>query len=96
LPTSKNERIVAKCCHCSHVLSRRSSGGIGHLLQHHKVCVAKSTHTALIQSHMQFNVDGSVYTWEYNPDVARKELCCLIVRLDLPFEFVVVKSILQL
>jgi hypothetical protein len=32
--------------------------------------------------------DGTVLTtWEYKPDVARKELCRLIARLDLPLGF---------
>jgi len=25
-----------------------------------------------------------VHNWDYKPDVARSELCCLIARLDLP------------
>ena len=32
-----------------------------------------------------FNPDGSVHNWNYNPAVARSELCRLIFRLDLPF-----------
>ena len=31
--------------------------------------------------------DGTILTWEYKPDVARKELCRLIARLDLPLGF---------
>jgi hypothetical protein len=34
LPTGKKVRITAKCKHCGHVLSGRSSAGTGHLLQH--------------------------------------------------------------
>jgi hypothetical protein len=69
-------RVAAKCRHCSHVLSGRSSAGTGHLSRHQKVCVAKTNHA-----------DGSVHTWEYKPDVALRELCRLISRLDLPLGF---------
>ena len=57
------------------------------MLHHQKVCLAKVKHAALVQSRLQFNPDGSVHTWEYKPDVARKELCRLIDRLDLPLGF---------
>ena len=86
-PTGRKVRIGAKCLHCSHVLTARSSAGTGHLLRHQKVCVAKAKHAALVQSRLQFNPDGSVHTWEYKPDVARRELCRLIARLDLPLGF---------
>jgi hypothetical protein len=32
LPTDKKVRVAAKCRHCSHVLSGRSSASTGHLL----------------------------------------------------------------
>jgi hypothetical protein len=35
----------------------------------------------------KLKVDGSVTTWEYKPDVAHKELCHLIARLDWPLGF---------
>jgi hypothetical protein len=31
-----------------------------------------------------YNPDGSMHNWEYKPNVARSELCCLIARLDMP------------
>ena len=34
LPSGKQVRIAAKCRHCNHVLSARSSSGTGHLLRH--------------------------------------------------------------
>ncbi|KAG2620952.1 hypothetical protein PVAP13_3NG192126 [Panicum virgatum] len=34
LPNGKKVRVAAKCRHCSHVLSGRSSAGTGHLLRH--------------------------------------------------------------
>ena len=34
LPSGKQVRIAAKCRHCNHVLSGRSSSGTGHLLRH--------------------------------------------------------------
>ncbi|XP_022680970.1 zinc finger BED domain-containing protein DAYSLEEPER-like [Setaria italica] len=39
------------------------------------------------KSHLQFHSDGSIINWEYKPDLARKELCRLIARLDLPLGF---------
>ena len=86
-PTGRKVRVAAKCLHCSHVLSARSAAGTGHLLRHQKVCVAKAKHASMIQSRLQYNADGSVKSWDYKPDVARRELCRLIARLDLPLEF---------
>ena len=87
LPSGKQVRIAAKCRHCNHVLSARSSSGTGHLLRHQTQCVKKAKHAALVQSRIQFNGDGSVTGWQYKPDVARRELCRLISRLDLPLGF---------
>ena len=87
LPTGKKVRIGAKCKHCAQVLSGRSSAGTGHLLRHQKVCVSKTKQAALVQSRLQLKADGTILTWEYKPDVARKELCRLIARLDLPLGF---------
>ena len=39
------------------------------------------------QSVIQFNSDGSVGTWEYNPEVACTQLFRLVARLDLPLQF---------
>jgi hypothetical protein len=41
-------------------------------------------HSAIAQSQLKFNPDGSVHIWEYSPDVARTQLCKLIAHLDLP------------
>jgi len=87
LPSGKQVRIAAKCRHCNHVLSARSSSGTGHLLRHQTQCVKKAKHAALVQSRIQFNGDGSVTGWKYKPDVAQRELCRLISRLDLPLGF---------
>ena len=87
LPNGKKVRVAAKCRHCSHMLSGRSSVGTGHFLRHQKVCLAKVKHAALVQSRLKYNPDGSVHTWEYKPDIARRELCRLIARLDLPLGF---------
>jgi hypothetical protein len=42
----------------------------------------------MAQSQLKFNPDGSVRTWEYNPDVARTQLCRLIARFDLLYALV--------
>ena len=64
-------------------LSARSSAGTGHLIRHQKSCRKKGDHAARVQSRLYFNPDGSVHNWDYNPAIARSELCRLIVRLDL-------------
>jgi hypothetical protein len=61
-----------------------STGGTGHLLRHRKSCAHKADHAANSQSVLNYNSDGSVRNWDYNPDVARIELYRLIGRLDLP------------
>jgi hypothetical protein len=33
---------------------------------------------------LNYSSDGFVRSWDYNPETARIELCCLIARLDLP------------
>jgi hypothetical protein len=60
-----------------------STGGTGHLLRHHKSCARKANRAANSQSVLNYNSNGSVRNWDYNPDVAHIELCRLIVRLDL-------------
>ena len=36
---------------------------------------------------IRYNVDGSVFRWEYSAEVARVQLCRLIAILDLPLYF---------
>lgn len=79
----KNVRY-AKCKVCKTTLSAKSSGGTGHLLRHRTSCLAKSDRSARVQSILQYNSDGSVRSWDYSTDVARTELCRMIVCLDLP------------
>jgi uncharacterized short protein YbdD (DUF466 family) len=33
---------------------------------------------------LNYGSDGSVRSWDYNPEIARIELCRLIARLDMP------------
>lgn len=73
LPTNKKVRICAMCKHCALVHFGCSSIGTRHLLWHQKVCVSKTKQVALVQSHLQLKVDGTILTWEYKPDVAHKE-----------------------
>jgi hypothetical protein len=79
-----NVRIAAICRMCKTHLSARSSAGTGHLLRHQKACRKKVDHAARVQYRLAFNPDGSLHNWEYDPIVARIELCRLIARLDLP------------
>ncbi|KAG2577453.1 hypothetical protein PVAP13_6NG101903 [Panicum virgatum] len=52
LPSGKHVRIAAKCRHCNHVLSGCSSAGTSNMLRHHKQCLKKAKHAALVQSHL--------------------------------------------
>jgi hypothetical protein len=78
-----NVQTIAICTMCKTRLCVRSSAGTGHLLKHQKACRKKVDHAARVQSRLAFNPDGSLHNWEYDPIVARTELCRLIARLDL-------------
>ena len=69
---------------CKSTLSARSAAGTGHLKRHQKSCRIKTDQRARVQSRLSYNPDGSVYNWDYKPEVARSELCRLIAKLDLP------------
>jgi hypothetical protein len=69
---------------CRTTLSARSAAGTGHLIRHQNSCKAKVANAARVQSRLAFNPDGSLHNWNYDPVVARSELCRLIARLDLP------------
>jgi len=79
-------RICTKavCKMCKSTLSARSAAGTGHLKRHQKSCRIKTDQCARVQSRFSYNPDGSVYNWDYKPEVARSELCRLIAKLDLP------------
>jgi hypothetical protein len=81
----KTVRYGAKCKFCKKVLNARSSIGTGHLGRHVRSCLRKQQAvTATSQTNLHFASDGRVAHFEYNPAVARSELCYLIARLDLP------------
>jgi hypothetical protein len=81
----KTVRYGAKCKFCKKVLTARSSIGTGHLGRHVRSCLRKQqAATATSQTNLHFAPDGRVAHFEYNPAVARTELCRLIARLDLP------------
>jgi hypothetical protein len=65
-------------------LTTQSTGGTGHLLRHRISCARKADHAAKSQSVLNYASDGSVRSWDYNPETARIELCHLIARIDLP------------
>jgi hypothetical protein len=85
----KKVRYAAKCLYCKSQLTASSTAGTGHLKRHHITCASKAQCAAKTQSLIQFNVDGSVRSWDYNPDIARTELCQLICTLDLPLGILV-------
>jgi hypothetical protein len=74
----------AVCKMCKATLSARSAASTGHLKRHQKSCKLKTDQRARVQSRLSYNPDGSVYNWDYKPEVARAELCRLIAKLDLP------------
>jgi hypothetical protein len=80
----KKVRYAAKCLYCKSQLTASSTAGTGHLKRHRITCASKAQRAAKTQSLIQFNADGSVRSWDYNPDIARTELCRLICTLDLP------------
>jgi hypothetical protein len=77
-------RIAGICKFCKARLSANSNAGTGHLLRHQKSCKKKSDHAAMVQTRLALNSDGSFRNWEYDPQVAKTELCRLIAILDLP------------
>jgi hypothetical protein len=74
----------AVCKMCKTTLSARSAAGTSHLKRHQKSCRLKIDQRARVQSRLSSNPDGSVYNWDYKPEVACAELCRLIAKLDLP------------
>jgi hypothetical protein len=79
-------RVGAKCHYCKKEFSTRSSIGTGHLACHIIKCKRLHGRTGT-QSMLKYNVDGSVFRWEYSPEVDRQQLCMLIARLDLTLGF---------
>jgi hypothetical protein len=65
-------------------LTAQSTGGTGHLLRHRISCARKADHAAKAQSVLNYSSDGSVRSWDYNPETARIKLYYLIARLDTP------------
>jgi hypothetical protein len=58
------------------------------LRRHIRACKRKALPaSSSSQSHLHFDGDGNVRHFQYNANVARSELCCLIARLDLPLNF---------
>jgi hypothetical protein len=79
-------RVGVRCHFYKKELDARSTIDIGHLARHREKC--KRLHGRIgNQSMLIYNVDGSVFCWEYSVEVARVQLCRLIARLDLPLCF---------
>jgi hypothetical protein len=66
------------------MLTTQSTGGTGHLRRHRISCTRKADHVAKAQSVLNCGSDGSIRSWDYNPETAHIKLCHLIARLDLP------------
>jgi hypothetical protein len=75
----------AHCKFCKKELSGKSSSGTGQLIGHVKFCLHKQQDaTSSNQTNLHFSPDGCMSQFEYNPAIARIELCRLLARLDLP------------
>ena len=81
------KKWMAICIRCRGELAGESTAGTGHLDRHIKMHARKDKDQGLIQSSLQFNADGQVRNWNYDPQIARDGLCNLIARNDLPLGF---------
>ena len=79
---------MAKCKFCGNRLVATSSSGTRSLLVYGKKCATQAqTRFNPWQTQFQFQKDGSVSTWTYDPMVARESLARLIAATDLPINF---------
>ena len=86
-PDSKRKKM-AKYKFCSKFLSANPSYGTWHIKIHVENCKRKYLGGKdLMQSHFQFQMDGSISIGTYDPMVARKSLGRLIATADLPINF---------
>jgi hypothetical protein len=67
----KKVTYAAKCLYCKSQLTASSTAGTCHLKRHCITCASKTQCAAKTQSLIQFNVDGSIRSWDYNPNIAR-------------------------
>jgi len=76
----------AVCHYCKRELTAGSGSGTGHLNRHYKACLARlgQTRGGGMQTQLNFDADGTVSTWVYNPQVARDEIANFIMSEDLP------------
>ena len=81
-----NEVSYAICKICHHELSAKSTGGTGHFLRHATRCRTKQG-LVMRQTQLQYNPDGTISSWDYDPQVARQSLYRLIAYEDLPLGF---------
>ena len=78
----------AKCKFCAKILTANPNAGTRHLLAHGQNCAKKyAGERNPMQSQLQFQKDGSVSTWTYDPIRAREALAKLIASTDLPINF---------
>ena len=79
---------IAKCKFCAKISTTNPFGGTRHLKTHGENCARKYLGGKdPMQSQLQFQEDGSVSTWTYDPTVARESLGRLIDAMDLPINF---------
>jgi hypothetical protein len=84
----------AHCKFCKKELSGKSSSGTGQLIGHVKFCLHKQQDaTSSNQTNLHFSPDGCMSQFEYNPAIARIELCRLLARLDLPLALVLLLNL---
>ena len=85
--TDGYEVECAQCKYCQSVLT--SSGkGTSHLKRHRDKCMASHGQVDTTrQTQLQWNLDGSVSTWQYDPDWVREQVVLYCVAIDQPIGF---------
>ncbi|KAK3218360.1 hypothetical protein Dsin_012330 [Dipteronia sinensis] len=76
----------AQCKYCKSVLTS-SSNGTSHLRRHREKCMASHGQVDTTrQTQLQQNPDGSVSTWQYDPDRVREHLVLYCAATDQPID----------
>ncbi|KAK3199117.1 hypothetical protein Dsin_022532 [Dipteronia sinensis] len=77
----------AQCKYCKALLTS-SSNGTSHLRRHREKCMASHGQVDTTrQTQLQRNPDGSVSTWQYDPDRVREHLVLYCAATDQPIGF---------
>ena len=85
--TNGTEVEHAQCKYCQSVLTG-SSKGTSHLKRHRDKCMASHGQVDTTrQTQLQWNPDGSMSTWQYDPDRVREQAVLYCAAIDQPIGF---------